>query len=55
MSRDRAKDILLAVRGIRRLVTSIAADLTAQLTNFVNSTGEALDNLEDKVREARRD
>ncbi len=55
MSRDRAKDILLAVRGICRLVTSIAADLTAQLTNFVDSTGEALDDLEDKVREARRD
>ena len=55
MSRDRAEDILLAVQGIRRSVTSIAADLTARLTNFVDSTGEALDDLEDKVREACRD
>ena len=55
MSCDRAEDILLAVRGIRRSVTSIAADLTAWLTNFVDLTGEALDDLEDKVREACRD
>ena len=52
MSHNRAEDILLTVCGIYRLVTSIAADLTTQLTNFVDSTGEALDNLEDKVQEA---
>ena len=55
MSRDRAEDILLTVRGIHRSVTSIAADLTARLTNFVDSTGEALDDLEDKVQEVHCD